>query len=938
VRAQRRWQRAICLVAVAVAAGACLPAVAQAGFGIQSFSAAALNEGGGVDLRAGAHPYQYKFALKLNQDSEERPEGTISTLTLDLPAGTVGNPLAVPRRCSGAAFEGIFPHCPANTAVGVAYFKIRGIEGDGPEGSSAAPVYNLTPPLGVVASVGFSVINENSFQEASLRSGDYGVRAADLTIPTEFEITAVTEIIWGVPGDPSHNGLRGPCLEEGGSCPFDAEGKSIKPFLTLPTSCGGPLQTTVAVTSVQEPGFPQSASVLSEDDAGPIGLHGCNELKFKPDISSQPTTNLADSPSGLDFNINLPQNEELDEELEGRSTAHLKDVKVTLPAGMTVNAAAGNGLGACTEAQIGYQPAGGKIQFSGAPQSCPNAAKVGTLKARAPAVDHEVNGSIYLAKPFQNPFGSLMAIYLAVEDEQTGINIKLAGKVEADAKSGQLTTRFAENPQLPIEDIEAKFFDGPRAPLKTPLTCGTKTTSAVLTPWSTPEGADVTATDSFETSVAPGGGSCPTSEAEVPSNLAFSAGTLAPEAGVYSPFVLKLSRPDGSQPIGGLNTTLPKGLTAKLTGVPYCSEAQIAAAKAREVPNAGTLEQASPSCPLASEVGTVTAGAGAGTAPLYVTGHAYLAGPYKGAPLSLAIITPAVAGPFDLGAVVVRAALFVDSETGQASAVSDPLPSVINGIPLDLRSVAVNLSRPDFTLNPTSCNAMAVLGWVPSPIGQASLSAPFQVGGCKGLKFAPKIELSLKGGTRRTKHPALRAVVTYPKGRYANIKKAQVTLPHSEFIDQAHIRTICTRVQFAAGGGNGEQCPKGSVYGFARAFTPLLDKPLEGPVYLRSSSHELPDTVAALSGQVDVAVVGRVDTGKGGGIRNTIEAAPDAPVSKFVLEMKGGKKGLFVNSENICKKPQRAIVHFSAHNGKFTNTNPLIKNSCGGKGKKHKKG
>jgi hypothetical protein len=930
VRAQRRWWRAICLVA-AVAAGACLPAAAQADFGIDSFSAAALEEGGTVDLQAGSHPYEYKVALKLNQDSEERPEGTLRTFTLDLPAGMVGNPRAVPR-CSGADFEGIFPQCPANTAIGVAYFQIKGLEGDGPENSLGAPVYNLTPPLGVVASFGFSVVNENSFQEASLRGSDHGASVSDLTIPTALEIRSVTEIIWGVPGDPSHDALRGPCLEEGGSCPFEFDG-GVKPFLSLPTACGGPLQTTVSIDSVQKPGLPQSASVLSEDEVGPIGLNGCNALEFEPTISAQPTTDVADSPSGLDVNIHQPQNEDP----EGLSTAHLKDVKVTLPAGMTLNPSAGNGLGACSEGQIGYKPAEGKIQFSDAPQSCPNAAKVGTLQAISPAVNHPLPGKIYVAKPFQNPFGSLLAIYLAVEDEQTGINIKLAGKVEPDAKTGQLTARFTENPQAPIEDIETSFFEGPEATLKTPLTCGTKTTTAVLTPWSTPEGADVTESDSFETSVAPGGGNCPKSEAEAPNKPAFSAGTLTPQAGVYSPFVLKLSRPDGSQQITGLDTTLPKGLAAKLTGVPYCSEAQLAAAKAREVPNAGALERQSPSCPLASEVGTVTVGAGAGIAPLYVSGHAYLAGPYKGAPLSLAIITPAVAGPFDLGAVVVRTALYIDSETAQVHAVSDPLPSIIDGIPLDLRSIAVDLSRPDFALNPTSCNAMAVLGSVSSPSGQAaSLSSPFQVGGCKSLKFAPKLALSLKGGTRRTKHPALRAVVTYPKGHYANIKRAQVTLPHSEFLDQAHIGTICTRVQFAAGGGNGEQCPKASVYGFARAFTPLLDKPLEGPVYLRSSSHELPDLVGALSGQVDFAVVGRVDTGKGGGIRNTIEAAPDAPVSKFVLEMKGGKKGLLVNSENICKKPQRATVHFSAHNGKFTNTTPLIRNSCGGKGKKHK--
>ncbi len=348
------------------------------------------------------------------------------------------------------------------------------------------------------------------------------------------------------------------------------------------------------------------------------------------------------------------------------------------------------------------------------------------------------------------------------------------------------------------------------------------------------------------------------------------------------------------------------------------------------MPNGGAAEQASPSCPTASEVGTVTVGAGAGITPLYVTGHAYLSGPYKGAPLSLAVIIPAVAGPFDLGAVVVRTALYVDPETARIHAVSDPFPSIIQGIPLDIRSVSLKMDRPDFTLNPTSCDPMSLTGSATALTGQsAALTSPFQVGGCSALKFAPKLAISLKGGTKRHSFPALKAVLTYPKGNYANIASAQVTLPHSAFLEQGHIGTVCTRVQFAA-----NACPKASIYGKAKAITPLLDQPLEGPVYLRSSSHELPDLVAALNGQINVVLAGRVDTGKGGGIRNTFEAVPDAPVSKFVLEMQGGKKGLLVNSEDICRKTQKASVSFTAQNGDALSLTPTIKNSCGGKAKK----
>jgi hypothetical protein len=395
---------------------------------------------------------------------------------------------------------------------------------------------------------------------------------------------------------------------------------------------------------------------------------------------------------------------------------------------------------------------------------------------------------------------------------------------------------------------------------------------------------------------------------------------------------LKVKREDATQPLAGIDTTLPPGLTGKLAGIPYCSEAQIAQAQARSKPNEGTLELSNPSCPAASEVGTVDVSAGAGITPLHVTGHAYLAGPYKGAPLSLVIVTPAVAGPFDLGAVVVRTALYLNPETAQIHAVSDPLPQILDGIPLDVRQVALKMGRPEFTLNPTSCDPMSISGTLTSALGQsAALTSPFQVGGCNALAFKPKLAIRLKGATKRTGHPALTAVATFSKGQ-ANTKRVAVTLPRSEFLDQGHIGTVCTRVQFAA-----NQCPKASVYGKARATTPLLDQPLSGPVYLRSSSHELPDLVIALHGQVDVVLDGRVDS-VNGGIRNTFEAAPDAPVSKFVLEMQGGRKGLLINSANLCKlKPAatRAVVKMEAQNGKVWDTEPVVQSSC--KHKRHGK-
>ncbi|HET7485872.1 MAG TPA: hypothetical protein VFJ64_10930, partial [Solirubrobacterales bacterium] len=543
------------------------------------------------------------------------------------------------------------------------------------------------------------------------------------------------------------------------------------------------------------------------------------------------------------------------------------------------------------------------------------------VEASSPLLDHPVNGAVYVAKPFENPFGSLLAIYLALEDPATGIVAKLGGKVEPDPNTGQLKTTFLENPQLPIEDVRLHIFGGARAALKTPLACGTYTTTSTLTPWSAPEGEDAHPSDTFNTSVPAGGsGTCPSNEAGAPNAPSFSAGTITPQAGAYSPFVLKLARPDGSQQLIGIDATMPPGLTGRLIGVPYCPEAQIAQAISREAPNKGRTEEQSPSCPAASEVGTATVGAGAGPTPYYATGHAYLAGPYKSAPLSLVVITPAVAGPFDLGAVVVRTALNVDPETARIHAVSDPLPHIIDGIPLDIRSIALKLDRPNFTLNPTNCNPLAIVGAAATLPGQsATLSQRFQVGGCNTLPFKPKLQLSLRGKTGRGGFPALKAVLSMPPGS-ANMAAAQVTLPHAEFIANAHIGSPCTRVQYAA-----KSCPPSSVLGSAHVETPLLEAPLEGPIYLMAGfGHLLPDVAVDLGGQIHVFAHGKVDKGKTGGLRNTFELIPDAPVSKISLQLLGGKKGLLENSEELCEKPRRALAHFVAQNAAVSDSRPLL--------------
>jgi uncharacterized repeat protein (TIGR01451 family) len=895
---------------------------------------------GGEASQAGSHPFDLTTLTAFNPASvsgaieqcgatnhQDTPGcmqsgGNVENVEVQLPPGLLGNPNAVPT-CAQAQFGtyGGGGGCPADTQVGFVYLRFfgRGIA------NQVAPIYNIEPPAGQPAEFGFSVSFVHIPMFFHLRSdGDYGL-TTNLNRISEYATPRFVALsIWGVPADSIHDPVR-----------ESASDVQPEPLLSMPTSCGGtPLSIPLLTNSWQEPtvNVPAQPSVLS-------AMSGCNSLEFEPSLEARPTTNVADSPSGLHVDIKLPQ----PESPGGTAEAHLRNATVTLPKGLTLNPASAAGLEGCTPAQFGLTSAEGAtpIHTSADPATCPDAAKLGTVEvdsrllrehdeAGVATGPHPLDGSVYLATPYDNPFKSLLALYVAVNDPKTGVVVKLAGKVEI-AADGQLTTSFEENPQLPFEDFKLDFFGGARAPLRTPATCGTYETTSVLTPWSAPEsGPPATPSDSYLIESAPGGHPCPANEAGEPNKPGFEAGTEKPLAGAYSPFTLHLHREDGSQVFSALNVTLPPGLIGKLAGVGECPDSALATAATKS----GAQEQASPSCPASSRIGSVNVGAGAGPAPYSTGATAYLTGPYKGAPLSVAIVTPAVAGPFDLGTVVVRSALQVNPETAQISVKSDPIPTELQGIQLDIRSIDLKLDRNQFTLNPTNCEKMAFSGEEVSSLGNvAALSNPFQVGECGKLAFAPKLALKLTGPTKRTGNPALKATLTMPFGG-ANIARAQVTLPHSEFLDNAHIGTVCTRVQFAA-----DACPAASIYGHATAVTPLLDQPLSGPVYLRSSSHKLPDLVAALNGQISVALDGKVDTGKGGGIRNTFEVVPDAPVSKFVLSMKGGSKGLLVNSENICKKPQKALAHFVAQNGKVDDFSPTIANSCkkSGKGKKNHK-
>jgi hypothetical protein len=928
-------KRAILALALASLLSVVLATPASAAFGLKDLGVTFGNEDGSAATQAGSHPFAMTTTINLNTKVDpklgELPDGAAKNLVVRLPEGFVGDPTAVPR-CSSADFLAIdeysLPACPDSTAVGTVALRI----GFDKPNTETYPIYNLVPPPGVAAKIGFTPVRVPITVELGVNpEPPYNVVASAINATQAIRFYGSALTIWGNPADPAHDSERGRCGRVGGSCPARV---AEVPFITLPRSCSGPLSTRFEADSWEDP-----ASWLNEVVKSPFGTSGCASLAFSPHITAQPTTKAAQSPTGLDFSLDVH-----DEGLTsptGLASSDIKKAVVTLPEGFTTNPSLAEGLNVCTEADLARET------VNSAPGAgCPNESKIGTVEVETPLLDENVNGSLFIAKPYENEVGSLLALYMVIKNPTLGIIVKQALKVENDPVTGQITTVAENLPQLPFSHFKLHFREGTRSPLASPPLCGKYNASAVLTPWS--GGAPITTTSAFEIISGPNAGPCPSGTSQ-PFHPGLEAGTLNNAAGRYSPFYTHLSRNDGEQEITHFSIKLPPGVVGKLAGIPFCPDAAIAAAKARTGPHGGAEELSSPSCPAASEVGHSLAGAGVGPSLAYAPGKLYLAGPYHGSQLSLVSITAAKVGPFDLGTVVVRFALKINPETAEVfvdATGSDPLPHIIKGIPVHLRDIRAYVDRPDFVLNPTSCErtstASTVLGSGTNFASEAddqpiTVTSPFQAADCASLGFAPKLALSLKGGTKRGQTPAFKAVLTYPKGYYANIREAQVTLPHSEFLEQAHIKTICTRVQFNEGTVPGEKCPAASIYGHAQAITPLLDEPIEGPVYLRSSSHNLPDLVAALhSGKIDIALDGHIDSVKGGRIRNTFESVPDAPVTKFTLEMQGGKKGLLVNSTDLCKGTNKAIAAFTGQNGKEHDFNPVLQPQCG-KGRKAKK-
>ena len=918
------------------------PAPASADFGLSAIEVAFTDSEGAPERRAGSHPFAMRTTFEVN--SKEHPDkglvvdGALRDLEVVTPAGFTGNPTAVPR-CETLDFltdnEGKgHPSCADSAAVGMVTVKLRG--GKGTIGEETVPVYNLRPSPGVAGKMGFWVGGVPTTLDVKASPVyPYNIVASLSNAAQAVEVLSAITILWGTPADPAHDSDRGACayVTTAGSCPANIP---LRPFITLPRSCTGPLVTTFKAESwwsgdSHNPGPP----AFFEEGVESPGMIGCSSLGFAPEVDASPTTDHAESPTGLDFNIDV-----VDEGLgdpAGRAHSDIQKTVVTFPEGVTANPSLAEGLATCSPQDLARETV-----VSAPGEGCPQASKIGTIEAETPILEGKIlKGALFIATQddptttqpgAENPFDTVIAQYIVVKDQELGVIVKQAGKLEPDQITGQLRATFDELPPVPLSHVRLHLREGGRSPLITPPTCGTYTTEALLTPSGNPSSPHP-APSSFQIARGVGGGPCPPAGTR-PFAPGFQAGAINNHAGSYSPFYMRLTRRDGDQDLTRFDATLPPGVVAKLAGVSQCPDAAIAAAKARR----GRDELASPSCPANSRIGHVQSGAGVGSQLTYVPGTLYLAGPFGGAPLSVAAIVPAVAGPFDVGTVVVRQALQVNPQTAEVRADgghSDPLPHILAGIPLRVRDIRVHVDRSNFTLNPTNCDPFATVAQIwgggsalfsTADDVPVSRSDRFQAASCSRLGFSPRLSLTLKGGTKRGAHPALKGVYR-PRPGDANASGVVTRLPRSAFLDQAHIRTICTRVQFAA-----DACPQGAIYGRVAAFTPLLDEPLRGPAYLRSSNNKLPDLVFDLQGLVDVEVSARIDSIKGG-IRATFAKVPDAPISKVVIDFDGAKKGLIVNSRDLCAGPSRATVTLDAQNGKRRKLRPAVR-AAGCKGKR----
>jgi hypothetical protein len=860
------------------------------------------------------------------------PTSLVRDLHFNLPPGLIGNPTPLPQ-CTNKEFTtplsgSLFNQCPADTAVGIASVTVSNPFAPGalPD-VVVVPLFNLVPSPGEPARFGFVPVLGPVTLDTSVRTGgDYGVVIHVNDVPQILAFTAAQVTFWGVPGDSRHDASRGtPCLLRGffGGEPCTTGGlEHPSPFLILPTSCTGPLKTSVEADSWVNAGqftAPRQYTFQNTLDE-PFGMDGCNRLKFEPSISLTPDGQAGSTPTGLTVGVHVPQDASLDPTGVAEST--VKDTTVTLPAGVALNPAAADGLSACSLGEIELE--------SSAEQTCPAGSKVGTVEISTPLLPNPLTGAAYLAAQEANPFGSLIALYLVAHDPVSGVLVKLAGEVKSDPVTGQLVSTFKDTPQLPFEDLRLHFFGGSRAPLGTPALCGGYTTTASIAPWS--GNAPVSSSSEFQITSGPNGTPCSN---PLPFGPSLTTGSLNIQAGAFTPFTMTMSREDGNQNLDAIQLKMPPGLLGEISKTKLCGEAE---------GNAGT-------CGPESLIGETIVSVGLGGNPYTVKGgKVYITGPYAGAPYGLSIVNPAKAGPFDLGQVVVRAKIEVDPSNAAITITTDTsgpyrIPQMIDGIPLQIKHVNVTITRPEFTFNPTNCSPMQIGGALTSSEGAVSaLHVPFQVTNCAVLSFKPIFSVSTAGKTSRAGGASLNVKLTYPKapfGSQANIGKVKVDLPKQLPSRLTTLQKACPDSVFNA---NPAACPANSRIGSATATTPVLPVHLEGPAYFVSHGGEkFPELIIALSGQgVTVYLHGETFINKAGITSSTFRTIPDVPIGTFALHLPQGPDSALAANGNLCTAKLIMPTTFVGANGmQIKQSTPVKATGCPkkkGKASRHKKG
>jgi DNA-binding beta-propeller fold protein YncE len=906
------------------ATAAAAPAPGEAGFSVEVPGA-----GGQASAEAGAHPYRLSLHIGLDQGSGA---ADLRNVGLELPPGLLADPAAVDS-CSAAQFAtarsssfeaaASGESCPAHTQVGVVTVET----GLGPPRTFG--LFELKTATGAVLTLGASPYGRPLIFNGPIDEGEGGLHL-DLGVeaPAALRLHALTMDLWGAPWDAAHDDRRGECLNEAessfGWCREAAWAQGVHPilaFLTLPAECAPTIAFTATTTSWQDPTPAARQTLYRDPGGGPVPLADCASLRFPTKPEGLLNVRKASSSSGFVFRLGAGADPGLANP-RGRAAASPRAVTVQLPRGVTLNPSMGAGLGVCTAAQYAAESA------TGSPGSgCPDESKVGDFIVRVPFYEGQLRGAIYLAAPHGNPFDSLLAVYLVARAADRGVLVKLPGKVTADPTDGTLSATFEGLPQLPYSELEANFRSGQRAPLISPASCGPAVSRIEVSPWSGTAPTVAESPSPIESGIE--GGACPGGGAP-PFSPRVSAGGINSAGGAYTPYFVHLSRSDTEREITSYSLVLPRGITAKLAGIPFCPDDVIDAARH----SSGVAEAAHPSCPASSQVGRTVSGYGVGPALSYAAGQIYLAGPYHGSPLSLVTIDPATIGPFDLGTIVVRSAFDLDPRTAQLrinSAASDPIPHILDGVVLHLRDIRIYMDRHEFTHNPTGCEPSqlesTLTGSGPpfTDPHEASSSATsyFQLLDCRELPFRPLLGLRLRGGVGRGAFPSLRATFAARPGD-ADLKRITVAMPHAEFLAQGHIRAICAAARFAAG-----TCPLGSVYGSAVAVSPLLSAPLRGDVYLRSSSGKLPDLAATLrSGSIRIDLEGRIGSTKQGGIQVSFDGLPDAPIERFTMTLRGGRHGLLTNSVNICLHPPTATIQALGQNNGGTIFSSVLRGQC----------